>query len=172
MNYEEARTPLRVEVALDVCSTFIYSEKWLATGEGQPRQLMNLRDDPAARKVKRGTFFGAAYREILAPSYERLLALDPDAIHLAPFGLSVYHDKACLDLFALCWDVLLADPSKSAELMCLLLESGNHFVARNVDESDFNFSPDSILEELGIVLPAKQILRTKRVLQIDPENFR
>ena len=163
-NYEEARTPLRVEVGLDACSKFIYSEKWLAAGGGDARQLMNLRDDPIVHKLKRGTAFGAAYREILAPRYEQLLSTDPDAIRFAAFGQASLHDDNLLSMFRLGWTLLL-DEEHSAELTRRLLELGNKFCAQHAAESSFDFSPGSSLDECGSILVGKQILRIKRGLK-------
>lgn len=96
-NYELCRTPLRYDLALRVCRTFIISEEWLATGEfaavhqaapqfhldtpeGKARlgemfyrQCMDLASEEVAHRIPRSTLFSVAYDDFLAPVYARLV---------------------------------------------------------------------------------------------------
>lgn len=100
-NYENLRTPLRFEVALQFCRHFVISEEWLATGEcklfhqAQPftipaptgnqgeldsfdrvismRHCVDLWSDPVTRHIKPGMPFSTAYRSALMARYAKLV---------------------------------------------------------------------------------------------------
>lgn len=71
-SYEEKRAPLRFDLALRICRQFIVSEKWLATGEGDARLLMDLSADHILNKIPPDTSFGKAYDDALGMRYEQL----------------------------------------------------------------------------------------------------
>src|ERR1017187_9078809 len=85
-NFETGRTPLPAIKALEICETFIISEKWLATGEGVMRQLMDLLNDPVTNAVPVEMDFAEAFGKSLGPRYEALLAETPDTIRFTPSG--------------------------------------------------------------------------------------
>lgn len=70
-SYEECRVSLRFDLALRICRQFIISEKWLATGEGDVRLLMDLATDHSINKIRPDLSFGQAYDEILGKRYEQ-----------------------------------------------------------------------------------------------------
>jgi transcriptional regulator with XRE-family HTH domain len=70
-SYEECRVPLRFDLALRICRQFIISEKWLATGEGDVRLLMDLATDHSINKIRPDLSFGQAYDEVLGRRYEQ-----------------------------------------------------------------------------------------------------
>ena len=130
-NYEDGRTPLKVEVGLDACTTFIMSEKWLATGEGDPRMSMNLRGDPIARTVKAGSFFATAYKEVLAPRYQQRWEENPFQIRFGNFGSSIFYDRLVMQEFVATWFFLLQG-GRMEELMHKLVETGEQFCSESI----------------------------------------
>lgn len=71
-SYEEERAPLRFDLGLRICRQFILSEKWLATGKGDTRLLMDLTADHSTNKIPPDTSFGKAFDEVLGERYETL----------------------------------------------------------------------------------------------------
>ena len=69
-SYEEGRAPVRFDLALRICRQFILSEKWLATGKGDPRMLMDLTSENAVLRIPADMGFGAAYDEYLGSLYD------------------------------------------------------------------------------------------------------
>lgn len=69
-SYEEGRVPLRYDIALRLCHQFITSEKWLSTGQGNPRLLVDLLLDPIAAKIPADRAFSKAFDEAFALRYE------------------------------------------------------------------------------------------------------
>ena len=72
-SYEEGRVAIRYDLALRLCRQFIVSEKWLATGSGDMRQVMSLLFDEAVRRIPLDCPFSKAYDEFLGPRFETLL---------------------------------------------------------------------------------------------------
>jgi transcriptional regulator with XRE-family HTH domain len=102
VNYEIARTPLRLNIALRFCRQFVVSEEWLATGRfdacytqakrrgivgGETgrvdakmemgiffRQCMDLLSEPSTLHIPSSTLFSEAYDKLLMPKYVSLVA--------------------------------------------------------------------------------------------------
>ncbi len=98
--YENARAPLRFDLALRLCRQLIISEEYLATGGHEeqrralkdhnivirsagddyffhtpflPRQCMDLASEEVYKDIPPGTPFSSAYNKFLAPVYTRLV---------------------------------------------------------------------------------------------------
>jgi transcriptional regulator with XRE-family HTH domain len=87
-SYEEARVPLRWEIALKLCRQFFISERWLATGaitnrraerrtchpfgHGYPRFTASLATNPLVRHLQPGRPFSEIYDTKLAQEYSDL----------------------------------------------------------------------------------------------------
>lgn len=95
-NYETAITPMRYELALRFCRSFVISEEWLATGKTQGmiksalqhgftqkanfealetiffRQCMDLLSEPICLQIPPGTLFSEAFDAYLAERYQEL----------------------------------------------------------------------------------------------------
>jgi DNA-binding XRE family transcriptional regulator len=91
-SYEDARTPIRFELALRFCWQFVFSENWLALGEKEivarmdkkapdsrhvwiphlKRMCMSLLFDPIFHKMKPGVLFAEAYEKDLDSVYNAL----------------------------------------------------------------------------------------------------
>lgn len=71
-SYEVARVPLRYDIALRLCRQFIIGEKWLATGQGNPREIMDLRHEPITSKIPADSPFSKAFDDVLAARYEEI----------------------------------------------------------------------------------------------------
>ena len=167
-NYEDGRTPLKVHIGLAACKQFVYSEKWLATGEGDPRLLMNLWDDPISSQLKPDIFFATAYKNHLAPRYEELLAESNGTIRFAPFGEDVHRDCQVMGEFVLAWHGLISR-EKMKELMGLLILSGNRFTASNIradDLADPAFSATSdARDSIAFIDAAVRLARARAATQ-------
>ena len=136
-NYEDGRTPLKVEVGLLACRQFIYSEKWLATGEGDRRQFVDVAQSPAGAQLKPGTFYAQAFRDLLAAEYEKIVTRNPFDVPLPSMGTDPGRDARLLKDFLLEWYTLLGYRSgDTAILMCDLIACGMDFCARNVSRVD------------------------------------
>jgi len=71
-SYEECRAPLRYDIGLRICRHYIVSEKWLATGSGDVRLMMDLTSEGVTHQIPADYSFGKAFDEFLAPRYEAL----------------------------------------------------------------------------------------------------
>lgn len=72
--YEDARVPIRWEIALRLCSMFLVSEKWLATGEGSTLACADLWSSELYRSLSPGIAFSQAYDEQMKDAYDARLA--------------------------------------------------------------------------------------------------
>jgi len=85
-SYEEGRVAIRYDLALRLCRRFIVSEKWLATGLGDPRLLMDLRFDPVAAQIPVDSPYSKAFDDALSNRYEEVLRANSGGmrIQIAP----------------------------------------------------------------------------------------
>jgi transcriptional regulator with XRE-family HTH domain len=81
-SYEELRVGLRYDLALRICRQFIISEKWLATGKGNWRALMDLSSDPVVNRVAIDEPFRRAYTTHLSSVYEQLCSRNNGQIQI------------------------------------------------------------------------------------------
>ena len=135
-NYEDGRTPLKVEIGLLACYRFIYSEKWLANGEGDPRLLMSLVCETMPAEVKSGTFYATAYKQHLSALYEEFSA-QRRRVCLPAFGHDPKLETRVLNSFVLEWYRLLRT-EKIEELMQYLLYTGEEFCTKNIHPDDLS----------------------------------
>lgn len=71
-SYEEGRVALRYDLGLRICHHFLLSEKWLATGQGPARLVMDLARENIANRIPADASFYSAYVSFLAGRYEQL----------------------------------------------------------------------------------------------------
>jgi transcriptional regulator with XRE-family HTH domain len=83
-SYEEGRAPLRFDLALRICRQFIISEKWLATGEGGARLLMDLTGENATFRIPADMAFGAAYDKFLSTRYDAICREQGEIVRILP----------------------------------------------------------------------------------------
>lgn len=91
-SYEDARVPLKVGLALQICRQFIISEEWLATGLGHfndeitsntpfgilgSRLCVNLLNEDISKNLNKNMLFSRAFDEILYERYELLRSKNP-----------------------------------------------------------------------------------------------
>ncbi len=126
--YENARAPLRFDLALRLCRHLIISEEWLATGAHVaqiealekrklltmismdemlkppflPRQCLDLAVEEVYRDILPGTHFSSAYEGVLSSAYARLVRVNPFSPRI------VFRDSDSHELFKECFSVILA----------------------------------------------------------------
>jgi len=71
-SYEEKRVALRYDLGLRICRQFFISEKWLATGSGDWRRLMDLSSEPAVNRVELDSSYSDAWTKNLEDMYGQL----------------------------------------------------------------------------------------------------
>jgi transcriptional regulator with XRE-family HTH domain len=128
-NFETGRTPLPAIKALQICETFIISEKWLATGEGVTRQYIDLLHDPVANALPAEMDFAEAFGKFLGPRYEVLLAENPHTIRFTPSGDSPRFDANLIDCFLTIWRAWLPCGPTNARLIQSIIDLGNDYCA-------------------------------------------
>ena len=79
-SYEEGRAALRFDLALRICRQFIISEKWLATGKGDMRLVMDLTGE--GLHVPADSSFGKAYDGYLAQRYEAIYRQQGESLRI------------------------------------------------------------------------------------------
>ena len=156
-NYEDGRTPLKLQIGLRFCDIFVVSERWLASGVGPFRQCMDLLHDPAAQNLDADLPFIDAFERVLSARYEQILATHPAEIRFSDAGESPAVDLQLIDCFLSTWRACVA-PSALNGLMQRLVEAGNEYCARHCDGALSEEEIKSLLEEQGLPLPGKAIL--------------
>lgn len=157
VNYELARTPIKTRHALDFCLCFVVSEHWLATGDGEKRRFMNLRQDaifianegalPLSEAYKitlPEMAFADSYPVILANRYAELAAAHPFGIRIPNLESAVdYRDL--LTLYLQMWDMWLSQEAELG-LAQALVKAGNDYCA-SLAKPDFPLPVSEIVPQ-------------------------
>jgi transcriptional regulator with XRE-family HTH domain len=166
-NFETGRTPLPARKALDICQTFIISEKWLATGEGVIRQFMDLLNDPVASALPAEMDFHEAFGKFLGPRYEVLLAENPHSIRFTPSGDMPWFDANLIDCFLAVWRAWLPAGPTNARLIQSIIDLGNDYCANpnNLRGALSEREILDILTEAGLPIGNERFLTARRRVQ-------
>ncbi|HOQ47880.1 MAG TPA: helix-turn-helix transcriptional regulator [Bryobacteraceae bacterium] len=129
-SYEEGRVAIRYDLALRLCRRFIVSEKWLATGLGDPRLLMDLRFDPVAAQIPVDSPYSKAFDDALSNRYEEVLRANSGGmrIQIAPQDDPGFMDTLLKGSLA-AWREALP-PEQYATLCFGLWEEGQRLMRR------------------------------------------
>ena len=126
-SYEEARAPLRYELALKICRQFIISEKWLATGKGEPRQMLDLGAEPLPSSINVGTRFSEVYDKFLFQLYDRIEKVNGPGVRIVARDGETHDYIANLLTYCMSlWDGHLPQDALRV-LYALLLKTGAGF---------------------------------------------
>jgi transcriptional regulator with XRE-family HTH domain len=154
-SYEEARVPLRFDLALRMCRQFVLGEKWLATGEGDMRQCLDLASRGSSYQVAMDWPLGRAYDEHLGAVYEGLVLQFGDTIQIVIRETESF--QFLRNYFLLLLDLWLTKlpaarqmpPAFAAELCNMLIKLGWDAVEYTLENRKF---PDAE-NLLGRMLP-------------------
>lgn len=152
-NYEYSKAPLPSSLALKICHQFILGEKWLATGKGPFRQLLELRYHPVAETVPDRMSFGEAYLKFYSPVADEIasdLAKNGSAFRVHSFARIFQSNRAFVRNYLIAlvdyWMEELTD-DMLPDFADHLGEAGNKLAGQVLD---IDYRED---EESGVVAP-------------------
>jgi transcriptional regulator with XRE-family HTH domain len=131
-SYEECRAPVRFDLALRICRQYVVSEKWLATGEGDWRLVMDLGNEAVVARIPADMNYGEAYDLYLAKRYEVICSEQAGnlRIMLRPGDPLVFYKNLFFMLLER-WNSFLA-PEEMVKLFSHLAEVGLEIVTFRV----------------------------------------
>ena len=172
-NFETGRTPLPAVKALQICETFIISEKWLATGEGLWRQHMDLLHDPIVNALPAEMDFGEAFGKFLGPKYESLLADTPHSIRFTPSGDMPRFDVNLIECYLHIWRAWLPCGPTNARLIQSIIDLGNDYCSdpNNLRDSAPEHSILQILASSSLPIGDARFLVARRRAEKDTNKL-